>query len=139
MRRLPIKFVGNKELQPDGSWLLSQTTRRALNGLLANNPTARRVVRQSALRMTIQRALLKVLAQRQGKKGPRSIVLKSMASDPEVVDDEPSAEQKLDSSMGKLAEMQQRMHAMQQRQETMAGELTEVKALLKTLVDRSNP
>ena len=113
--------------------------RRALNGLLANNPTARRVVRQSALRMTIQRALLKVLAQRQGKKGPRSIVLKSMASDPEVVDDEPSAEQKLDSSMGKLAEMQQRMHAMQQRQETMAGELTEVKALLKTLVDRSNP
>ena len=114
------------------SYLEVYTLRRlALNELLANSPLALQVVQRWSRRITIQRSLLKYLAVRNGRPGPRSFVPKSMAVEPELVDDSPSWEQRVDTA---IANMDASLQAIVCREDGINDKIAEVKAMLEALV-----
>lgn len=70
--------------------------RNDLDDVLAEYPIAAERISRAAKRVTMQRAMLKYLAQEQGKDGPRSVALKSHAKGYVTVHEVYTTEQKVD-------------------------------------------
>lgn len=120
------------------SYVELYTLRRyALKVLLLDHPYAASVVKRNAVRITLQRSLLRYLAQQKGDdKGPRSFVLKSKAHDPEIVDDSPTVDKKVDDVTGQLTSLTTSLNALQQRMDKREDEMAELTTLLKALVNK---
>jgi CRP-like cAMP-binding protein len=105
--------------------------RHALFTLLEDHPVASAVVHKAGRRILFQRAILKYLAQQAGKPGPCSFIMKSMSTEPEVVDDNLTLEQKLDVTMTAVEGLQKKVN------EELVGEVLAIKSMLQILVDKS--
>lgn len=101
--------------------------RNALITMLEDHPVAEEVVTRASRRIFLQRALLKHMTQAAGKKGPCSFIMKSMSHDAEVVEEALSTEQKLDATMDALEALDRKVN----------DELSAMKGMLQTLIDRS--
>lgn len=102
--------------------------RHALFTLLEDHPSASLVVHKASRRILLQRALLKYLTQVAGKPGPCSFITKSMSTEPEVVEDTLTLEQKLGLTMTKLEGLERTVN------DTLLSEMSSIKAMLQTLV-----
>ena len=69
-------------------------------------------------------------------KGPRSFILKSQASDPDIADDPPTMEDTVDATARKLDGVERALDAIRTREERADAEIAELKAMVRTLVDR---
>ena len=94
----------------------------ALTTLFADHPYAEAMMQRAARRIAVQRALLTYLVRVNGGKGPRSFVPRSMANEPDIVEDEFTMAQKVDMTVAKLFDV--------------SKELTDLKGMMHILVNK---
>jgi hypothetical protein len=102
--------------------------RRAFNQVLEEHPVAEAAVRLAVRRITIQRALLKYLVQSGGKRGPSSFIMRSMATDPDVVDDVLTSDQRVDTVFSGMKEL---AHDLVDRDKRLRAELRDLKEMVR--------
>lgn len=110
--------------------------RHALFTLLEDHPCASLVVHKASRRILMQRAMLRYLAQVAGKPGPCSFITRTMSTEPEVVQETLTLEQKLGETMIKLDGLESTMNGkLLSSIKAIDSEMSSIKAMLKALAD----